>query len=276
VEGEESKRKKNRNEEPPALCSRDDSPAGLHSRAEERARWSFPAPARARASHPPPPRNRPQCAARSRAREKRTLAAFLPSRAGPDFGPRPQTRAPAAHGSKAHFGHPHKHALSVEHASTAVLTRRAHTPPSPYCPHHSTARKESRTARPSIHPCRAVMAAVKSPASGLPNHATSVRPCACGGVCLPSSSSSTPRAGDKLLLQRTRLSKITSGTEGGDPSHHESTTTPSHLSTVAPPRAARTTHSGSRIGARGGRPPGADPSLGLRHGRRGRQRRPGR
>jgi hypothetical protein len=81
VEGEESKRKKNRNEEPPALYSRDDSPAGLHSRAEERARWSFPAPARARASHPPPPRNRPQCAARSRAREKRTLAAFLPSRA---------------------------------------------------------------------------------------------------------------------------------------------------------------------------------------------------
>lgn len=81
MEGEESKRKKNRNEEPPALYSRDDSPAGLHSRAEEMARWSFPAPARARASHPPPPRNRPQCAARSRAREKRTLAAFLPSRA---------------------------------------------------------------------------------------------------------------------------------------------------------------------------------------------------
>jgi hypothetical protein len=81
VEGEESKRKKNRNEEPPALYSRDDSPAGLHSRAEERARWSFPAPARARASHPPLPRNRPQCAARSRAREKRNLAAFLPSRA---------------------------------------------------------------------------------------------------------------------------------------------------------------------------------------------------
>jgi hypothetical protein len=118
VEGEESKRKKNRNEEPPALYSRDDSPAGLHSRAEEMARWSFPAPARARASHPPPPRNRPQCTARSRAREKRTLAAFSPAGlrrpfwprlAGPGLGPRPQTRAPAAHGRKAHFGHPHKH-----------------------------------------------------------------------------------------------------------------------------------------------------------------------
>jgi hypothetical protein len=52
VEGEESKRKKNRKEEPPALYSCDDSPAGLHSRAEERARWSFPVPARATRRRP--------------------------------------------------------------------------------------------------------------------------------------------------------------------------------------------------------------------------------
>jgi hypothetical protein len=52
VKGEESKREKNRNEEPPALYSRDDSPAGLHSRAEERARLSFPAPARATRRRP--------------------------------------------------------------------------------------------------------------------------------------------------------------------------------------------------------------------------------
>jgi hypothetical protein len=32
---------------------------------------------------------------------------------GRDVGPRPQTRAPAAHGRKAHLGQPHKHALGV-------------------------------------------------------------------------------------------------------------------------------------------------------------------
>jgi hypothetical protein len=77
VEGEESKRKKNRNEEPPALYSRDDSPrVSIPARRKGRA-GVFPLPREPPAAAP----KSPQCVARSQAREKRTLAAFLPSRA---------------------------------------------------------------------------------------------------------------------------------------------------------------------------------------------------
>jgi hypothetical protein len=77
VEDEESKREKNRNEEPPALYSRDNSPAGLHSRAEERARWSFPAPARAT-------RRRPEIAPVRRAQP--SSGETNPSRVSPQSG----------------------------------------------------------------------------------------------------------------------------------------------------------------------------------------------